>query len=751
MSSKLLRRLALASALTLGAFALGSCPNTTMTELNAKSVYTVRVYPAPEHGALTLSGSYVVAGDWITVYVNPEPGYTLKANGLKSYVENAVDLAGKTFYLKGARYQTQIGANTRITAEFEPVAAGYHTVHIDSGLENGIIFSNPLSAAAGTTVTLTLVPEPGYGLVSGSLRVNGAALPDSPPYTFSMPDTEAAVQAEFVPQNFNELKASAWNYLTVKQYDTAAAFYEEAWNKNPGDPDTIFYASVAKLATLLVDPDVRSILGTFHMPTPGTLDDWVCDGYSDGEKWYTTYTGTYSIGTTNYAGRDIPLPWLSPASWGFVTPYSDFAISQDPVNHIQKFKNHLFWGLIAAYTRGFNPLIENILRDVFGREFEEAAARAASFPADAKVQLHPALKARFGLEQYYGAGTTYVGKAELDYIFGVMRAVKAAVEYLSTYDLTIDMRNWLITEIMPTDGLDEVLQKMFLLSDRMSGARKELWQDYPTVVRMLPFRNNFLRSRNSAAMPRAREGLALALNRLNASFTHWYGADNGSGSSPWTAAAQTKNTWAKNGLAAARTALDGNGVFYFPGAIPDEFNGSEWVFPAAGWDWPTGATPDTPNVKVYGLSVDRFFTPGAFTLQNLFVTEMGGEAPQLWQIEWYEDRDANYATVYTGNKRLVAEPIERRGRQDNVVGDNFAPYGKFSFLLNTRYLKTLFPHGFETYEFKARDGDPVQIKNTGDAELLSDMFPHIAMWQWAPSCFGNTITATQLYYWYHLR
>jgi hypothetical protein len=25
------------------------------------------------------------------------------------------------------------------------------------------------------------------------------------------------------------------------------------------------------------------------------------------------------------------------------------------------------------------------------------------------------------------------------------------------------------------------------------------------------------------------------------------------------------------------------------------------------------------------------------------------------------------------------------------------------------------------------------------------------MWPWAPSYFGNTITATQLYYWYHLR
>jgi hypothetical protein len=727
-------------------FAFASCPNISMTELDAKSTYAVRVYPIPEHGTLKLSEEYVTSGNWISVYVNPDPGYTLKADSLRSFNEDAPDPVGGNIRIRGSRYQYQVGKNTRITAAFEPVQAGVYSVHVDSGISGGVIFSTPLSGSPGTAVTLTLVPETGYDLKAGTLFVNGERLSDTPPYTFIMPAENITVKAEFETKDFDQLKASARNYLDVKQYDTAAAFYEEAWKKNPADPEAIFYSSLAKLAGLLIDPEVRTVISSFHMDTPGTLDDWICDGYSPSESWWTTYTGTYDIRETHYEGRDLTLPRLSPAAWGFVTPYSDFEISQEAVNHIQKFKNHLFWGLIASYTGGFNPLIENLLRDVFGRDFEAAVARAGAFPADARVELHPIFKARFGLEDYYGSGPTYVGKAELDYIFGTMRAFKAAVEYLSVYDLTMEMRNWLISEILKGDGFDEVLQKMFNLT---SGARRDLWEDYPTVIRMLPFRNNFLRVRNASAMSGAKSDFIRAFGMLNASLSHWYGtASNGSASSLWTDTAAAKNNWLRNGISRAKTALESGGVFYFPAGIPDEYTGGEWVWPSPGWDWPGAETPDTEDVKVYGVDTGKFFTPGAFTLQNIFITEMGGEAPQLWQIEWYEDRAAGYAAVYTGRKTPVTGPIERRGRQEDVAGGtNDAPYGKFSFMLNTKYLKELFPRGFETYE-SIVDSSSV---STGDEELFSDIFPNITMWPWAPSYFGNTVTATQLYHWYHLR
>jgi hypothetical protein len=730
----------------LTVFSFASCPNISMTEMEAKSTYAVRIYPNPEHGTLKLSEEYVTSGNWITVYVNPDPGYTLTADSLKSYNEDAKDLTGGNIRIKGSKYQYQVAKNTRITAAFEPVQQGIYSIHVDSGLTRGVIFSTPLSAPPGITVTLTLVPDKGYDLKAGTLFINETPLPDNPPYTFIMPSGNVEVRGEFEAKDFNQLKASAWNYLTIKQYDTAAAFYEEAWEKNPQDPEALFYSSLAKLAGLLIDPEVRTIISGFHIDTPGTLDDWICDGYSAGETWWKTYAGTYDIGETHYEGRDMILPKLSPGQWGFVTPYSDFDISHD-ADHIQTFKNHLFWGLIASNTRGFNPLIENLLRDVFGRDFEDLAVRAATFPAAAKVELHPGLKARFGLEAYYGPGTTYVGKAELDYIFGTLRAVKAAVEYLSGYDLTMDMRNWLITEIVRGDNFDTVLQKMFLLSDQMSGARKELWQDYQTVIRMLPFRNNFLRVQNASALSSSKTNFITAFGMLHASWTHWYGTGNGSDSTPWTDTAKAKNNWLRNGIARAKAAVESSGVFYYPNKIPDENIGGEWVWPSPGWDWPDAQTPDTADVKIYGLSMEKFFSPGVFTLQNIFMTEMGGEAPQLWQIEWYEDRAASYVPRYTGNKSLVTGPIERRGRQDDVVGTNDAPYGKFSFMLNTRHLKEVFPKGFETYT-SMKDSSVVRV---GDQELLSDIFPAIAMWPWAPSYFGNTITATQLYYWYHLR
>ena len=67
-------------------------------------------------------------------------------------------------------------------------------------------------------------------------------------------------------------------------------------------------------------------------------------------------------------------------------------------------------------------------------------------------------------------------------------------------------------------------------------------------------------------------------------------------------------------------------------------------------------------------------------------------------------------------------------------------------MLNTGHLREIFPRGFETYN--AMNGE---IRNTGNQELLSEIFPSIVMWPWTSSYFGNTITATQLYYWYHLR
>ena len=725
-----------------------SCSNISMPEIARNTSYSVRIYPAPEHGLIKLSDYYVTADDWITVYVNPDTGYTLKQDSLKSFNEDANDLTGTTLRLSGAKYQTQIRNNRRITAEFEPVPEGTYSVHIDSGLKNGVVFSNPLSGPAGTPVALILVPEPGYDLKTGTLFVNGMALSDTPPYSFIMPSENAEIQAQFEVKNFDQLKQSARNYLNARQYDTAAAFYEEAWKKNPRDPEAIFYSSIAKLAGLLIDPDVRKIISSFHMNTPGTLDDWICDGYTEGEKWRRTYAGTYTIGTNNFEGRDVRLPVLNPAHWGFVTPYSDFAVSHEPY-HIQTFKNHLFWGLIASYTGGFNSLFENIQRDIFSKEFDAAAKRAASFPAAGKTELHPRLKDLFELEEYYGPGTSYVGKAELDYIFGILEVIRAAVEYFSVYNWTIELRDWLITEILPTDDFDDVLHKLFLLSDQMSGARKELWQDYLTVIRMLPFRNNFLRVRNASKMAQAKSSFIKGIGMMNVSMAYWYGTvDNGGGTTRWTSEAAGKNNWIKNGIASAKTAIDTNGVFYFPGKIPDTLVDGEWVHPSPGWDWPNASTPDSPDVRIYGLSMEKFFTPGIFSLQNIFMTEMGGEAPQLWRIEWFEDRAADYVSVYTGNKTLVTQPIVQRGRQENVAGTvNRAPFGKYTFMLNTRHLKSIFPRGFETYKSIVDGSDVI----TGDQELFSDIFPHIAMWPWTQSYFGNTITATQLYYWYHLR
>jgi hypothetical protein len=135
-----------------------------------------------------------------------------------------------------------------------------------------------------------------------------------------------------------------------------------------------------------------------------------------------------------------------------------------------------------------------------------------------------------------------------------------------------------------------------------------------------------------------------------------------------------------------------------------------------------------------------FFIPEAFTLTNLFSTELGGTAPKMFNIEWYENSSMSYRAEYTGKYFRVTGPItDGNDREINVAGTNYAaPFKKYSFEVNTAYLKELFPKGF---------GD------LGDAndgrELVYKVFPAIPLWPWKETYFSRNTPASDLYWFYH--
>jgi hypothetical protein len=493
------------------------------------------------------------------------------------------------------------------------------------------------------------------------------------------------------------------------------------------------YSTFAELGSMLLDADVRSILGSFSLASvPNSLDDWVCDDdWTGTTRWYTEWAGvqydTEAGGKhppqyvhTTYTTETRVLPRMNSRISGFVGQFGDSPLGQG-ADTTQKFSNLVFWGLIASNTSGFNGLVDRINRYIFGDTFEAIAKHAESFPEDGRVLLNGRLKERFNLEEFYGPGETYIGKAELDYVFANLYAVKAFFEYLAVYDLTIDLRPWMTSQLEIDDGLDQILGKIF--NQAVSNdTHRVYWKNMSTVGRILPFKNNFLNIRDRDFMIKAKADLSRALNMANNSMLIWY---SGKGNTTrFTSDAKSKHQWAKNALAHAKDSFESNGVFYFPKKLPK---------PEAASVWPDSVTAD------YGVNLAEFFKPGAFSLVNFFTTEWGGRVPSLFKVKWYEDKDNNWVAVITDDHELLTKPIPSVSRENidtNVDGTgNDAPYGIYTFEMNTEYLKQLFPKGFNGF---------------GDRVPLYKVFPAIPLWPTRPTYFiTSNLSARNLYYYYH--
>ncbi|MDR2702697.1 MAG: hypothetical protein LBB72_09725 [Spirochaetaceae bacterium] len=754
---------------------LGSCGNVELPEVSGRIVYEVRVHPVPKNGFLRLSESKVPGSTYVTVYANPAPGYVLQ--GLSRQNESASSNPSPVNWSTPV-YSMEITSHMAITGTFVPKDPAKFTISVDSGISGGIIYPEryeragdiqpapTMSESSGTKIKLTILPEPGLDIAGGSLKVTGVAsgtavsVSAEMPYIFTLPGEDVLVEARFEKLQPQDLKERAWKYLEVGEYDTAAELYEAAWKLDKNDPELILYSTFGLLGALLTDYDVRALLGygsLYFSPVPGTINDWVCDNayWTGTNKWYKDYAATI------YTPKDANLPQFYNRFSGFIKPFGDSPISQEPGrDHLvpldrrdtrEKFSNYIFWALISSYRSGFNPLIEKVNRYVFGKKFDEALARAQTLPAAAKVRLNPRLLDRFGLDDIYapdGNGDYYIGKPELDYIFGNLLAVRAVFDYLSAYDLSADLRNWLMDYVYWDHGLNEILRQMFDLQTHPS--HKNLWREPGTVAKMLPLKNNFLRIRDARGISKAKDSITQALEMTNYAMNYWYGSSGDT--ARFTADAKDKRLWARQAWAQAKDALEGrnNGIFYFTSWFPRSLPGSSWPNAGSGEYHPDiydgvligDANPlEVRRNRIYGVNVSRFFTPGAFTLTNLFTTELGGTAPSLYKIEWYEDYQNAYTPMYTGKySPVTARFTDGNTREELTVNGTLyrAPFRKYSFEVNTAYLKELFPKGFGAV------GD-----ENGGKELVYKVFPSIPLWPWAVTYFSGNSPASKLYEVYH--
>jgi len=791
--------MALAIAIPLIA---GSCSNAVEYTGDSTKLYSISVYPKPAHGEIKLSHNKLQSGNIVKVYALPDSGYVLEEGSL-TYLYRGVKNAqpeqipkSNTYY-----YQWPISAyDSEVTATFIPnTDSARYTVSIDKTIANGFIVPDIAISEPGTVVTLNIFPSTGYVLDASSFTIKDAAgtvlyipISSSLPYTFSQPASNVIVSAAFGTADFNGLLQNAQSYLQDGQYDTAASYYEEAYKKrSQGSPEAvnevIFYHSLGKLGSILLNNRVRELLSTgkgrlHFQKIPISLDDWICDSESgwpgsDNDRWYDTWNGIdYSINEKSEKGyvidenpplwqpitdvtEEITIPKLEyrfgvdrieSASGGFGGSFADYSFFYLNRNK-QGYFNALFWLMLSQQREdGFNLLLEKIEERVFGSKgsiFEEAASLAALLPADAEVTLYPNLIRRFELGKYYGTinpnydpndpnepryvvGEVKAGKAELDYIFGVLRAVKAAIQYLRAYDWTTNVRPWLIDDIKAEYGLDQVLHEAFTLG-RNDNYYKPYWASTKSIAGILPLKNRFMETRNASFITSSKNEFLTALNMINSSMDYWHGS-----SGSFSADGKANYAWAKNAFAQAKNAINGQntGNFDFPKKLPKP-----------GEAWPAAGNGD------YAINTAKFFTAGTFNLRNLLTVE-SGSIPSMFKIPWYPSADYTDATLLPEQATLVTGPIPDDD-SERVEGKN-VPYMLYSFEINTGNLRAIFPRGFEQTKYSpdANSGHP--SGPNGTKAFFYQVFPTIPLWPERPTYligpgYGDNKSAQDLYQYYH--
>jgi hypothetical protein len=652
-----------------------------------------------------------------------------------------------------------------------------------------------------------------FEVINGELNPTGIPVSTQMPHTFTTPSSgsDVLIKAEFVSSGFREIAQSAGNHLKNGKYDIAARLYEAAYEKRSqaaaADLDlldeVIFYNAIGKLGTILIDGRVRTLLGSGKnnlnfASVPSTLDDWMCDIASgwygtDENYWYEFYRGIdytqdnnanenrkgYETGkpplwrsSTEQTG-DVILPKISytsgfdrmdtGAASGFPGDFGNSPLINQTEAGRQKYW-HVYFMLMLCQTRdeGLNLLLEKMDDLLFGSAFEEAASIAATLRPEARVPLYNNLKARFrnnkgygttgdGLERYYGPGETVVGKAELDFIFGMGRLAKAAVQYLRGYNWFILGQPWLIDDTRPENGLDQILNNAFFLAED-NPVYSVLWNS-SAKTDILPLRGKFLDVRNAGFISKSKDEFKNALGLINGSVTSWFGTNLNATSKPsgsnFSQTGFQNYKWAAGGFVAALNALQNDSVFYFPRKLPVPSTSARW--PAA-------------NQADYGINMGTLFTPSVFSLKNLVVTDPGNQRiPALYRIPWYYQNavDQTGLNILPRNAARVTGPIP--DDDSSTVASQQVNYMLYTLEMNMDNFRAIFPKGFEQtkytnhYNRVPTEPSPNPDYNpdiAGKRAFLYEVFPTISIWPERPTYLsgpgnGGNKSAQYLYKYYH--
>ncbi|MDR1277459.1 MAG: hypothetical protein LBK02_01775 [Treponema sp.] len=157
-------------------------------------IYTVRTGVFP-NGRIYAHPEFSPPGAAIYLQVSPDPGYILKEKSLKYQYS-----AGEKFINEQNRTFIMPGDHVTAGAKFIPVPGPeYYTVSAEN-IPGGRLILSPEYGKANEQIFLHVIPDPGYALAGGSLKIKGSGIDqqiDEDSRIFNMPAENVYAEAKF--------------------------------------------------------------------------------------------------------------------------------------------------------------------------------------------------------------------------------------------------------------------------------------------------------------------------------------------------------------------------------------------------------------------------------------------------------------------------------------------------------------------------------------------------------------------------
>ncbi len=445
-------------------------------------------------------------------------------------------------------------------------------------------------------------------------------------FTFSCTtesDCDGADCIDTEGKSVDDLLADGVKSLEAEKWEEAVAYYDAAYENDNNDAKAIIYSVLANLAKISVDDKVVSLIKENFGFTkyPNRLNalfskDWLekvpnsdyieyeyCNGNTCG-YWYDEYelewydldkVGYYSCGynSGNYNCTllsstpqydSVYLPAIKIPDWvkgGKGSVYNDALFSGNVFNS-EAWAISLLANILDKNSSGLNNLLDGVIDGVFGTSYNEAVNRLKKLEnrKEERISLDPYFIEKLDLEDVFDKYDK-IGWAEVNAVLSAMLAVKASLEWVASYDLNMDL-SWL----------------------------KYAWKDDPADMvnhfknadaSRLPFNNNFLKAR-PGKMDIAKADYIKAIEGLRASYASIQSSEL------YPDEAKDAYATVNDGFGKLIEAIRDGGKFYIP---EDPTKGT----------WPTSKGEDV----IGSIELGRFFTPGYFSLQEIFETESNGK------------------------------------------------------------------------------------------------------------------------------